>query len=107
MIHSTLARVLEALKISSALTIKYLDMVEGDLDGLAITELREIHYQAKQAITDLEAMIAESDTDYKLKYDKLKEFVRGKWKGDCSECASIANDVFNKESATPSDTEKV
>lgn len=36
--------------------------------------------------------------DYKLKYEKLKEFVRGKWKGDCSECAAIANSVLNKES---------
>jgi hypothetical protein len=35
--------------------------------------------------------------DYKLKYEQLKEFVRGKWKGDCSECAALANEVFNKE----------
>ena len=38
------------------------------------------------------------DVDYKAKYEALKEFVRGKWKGDCSECAAIANEVFNKES---------
>lgn len=37
------------------------------------------------------------DVDYKLKYEKLKEFVRGKWKSDCSECASIANTILNKE----------
>lgn len=37
--------------------------------------------------------------DYKTKYEKLKEFVRGKWKGDCSECAAIANEIFNKENA--------
>lgn len=35
--------------------------------------------------------------DYKAKYEKLKEFVRGKWKGDCAECAALANEVFNKE----------
>jgi len=39
------------------------------------------------------------DIDYKAKYEKLKEFVRGKWKGDCSECAAIANTIFNKEQA--------
>lgn len=37
--------------------------------------------------------------DYKLKYEKLKEFVRGKWKGDCAECAAIANTIFNQKSA--------
>lgn len=35
--------------------------------------------------------------DYQLKYERLKEFVRGKWKGDCAECAAIANSVLNKE----------
>lgn len=34
--------------------------------------------------------------EYKQKYLKLKEFMRGKWKGDCAECAAIANEVFNK-----------
>lgn len=42
---------------------------------------------------------ASEDVDYKLKYEKLKEFVRGKWKGDCSECAALANNVLNQESA--------
>lgn len=37
--------------------------------------------------------------DYKAKYEKLKEFVRGKWKGECAECAAIANEIFNKEQA--------
>jgi len=37
--------------------------------------------------------------DYKEKYEKLKEFVRGKWTGDCSECAAIANTVLNNQSA--------
>jgi hypothetical protein len=37
--------------------------------------------------------------DYKVKYEKLKEFVRGKWKGDCSECAALANEMLNKEQA--------
>lgn len=43
--------------------------------------------------------MSEDEVDYKLKYEKLKEFVRGKWKGDCSECAAIANLVLNQESA--------
>jgi len=46
----------------------------------------------------------QNNEDWKDKYEKLKEFVRGKWKGDCSECAALANEVFNKEgalSATP------
>lgn len=36
--------------------------------------------------------------DYKLEYERLKKFVRGNWKGDCSECAAIANTILNKES---------
>ena len=35
--------------------------------------------------------------DYKAKYETLKEFVRGKWKGDCSECAAIANTILNEQ----------
>lgn len=42
--------------------------------------------------------------DYKSKYEKLKEFVRGKWKGDCSECAAIANGVLNQEVQSSRDT---
>jgi hypothetical protein len=34
------------------------------------------------------------------KYEKLKEFVRGKWKGDCVECATIANSILNQENAS-------
>ena len=37
--------------------------------------------------------------DYKEKYEKLKDFVRGKWKGDCAECAAIANEIFNRNVA--------
>ncbi len=36
--------------------------------------------------------------DYRAKYETLKEFVRGKWKGECSECASLANEIFIRES---------
>lgn len=38
--------------------------------------------------------------DWQAKYEKLKEFVRGKWKGDCSECAELANAIIGKESTT-------
>lgn len=38
------------------------------------------------------------EMDFKIKYEKLKEFVRGKWKGDCSECAALANSIFNQAS---------
>lgn len=37
------------------------------------------------------------EVDYKLKYERLKEFIRGKWKGDCAECAAIANEILNRE----------
>lgn len=37
------------------------------------------------------------EINYQEKYEKLKDFVRGKWKGDCAECAAIANTVFNQE----------
>lgn len=44
-------------------------------------------------------MKAEPQIDWQAKYEKLKEFVRGKWKGDCSECAALANEVFRQEQA--------
>ena len=44
------------------------------------------------------------DEDYKTKYEKLKDFVRGKWKGDCAECAAIANEILNKETTNTQPT---
>lgn len=44
-----------------------------------------------------EITIARQEGDYLSKYEKLKEFVRGKWKGDCAECAAIANSIINQE----------
>lgn len=37
------------------------------------------------------------EINYQEKYETLKEFVRGKWKGDCAGCAALANTVFNQE----------
>ena len=50
-----------------------------------------------QYVDDLITPQTVNETNWQEKYEKLKEFVRGKWKGDCSECAAIANEVFNKE----------
>jgi len=38
-----------------------------------------------------------AEENYKEKYEKLKEFVRGKWKGACPECAAIANEILMNE----------
>lgn len=51
----------------------------------------------EMAAMDSEPINNTDDIDYKAKYEALKEFVRGKWKSDCTECASIANEILNKE----------
>ncbi len=81
-------------------------IAEGDMDGNDWRALRNI-CPSTMAVAELrdkyEALLMREsgdDTDYNAKYEKLKEFVRGKWKGDCAECASLANEVFRQESAT-------
>lgn len=45
------------------------------------------------------------EMSWQEKYERLKDFVRGKWKGDCEECAAIANTVLNNEN-NPMPTEE-
>lgn len=38
--------------------------------------------------------------NWQEKYEKLKEFLKGKWKGNYSECAAIANTMINHGTLT-------
>lgn len=59
---AVLKQVRLALGVGKALTRKYLDMVEGKLDGTGIAELREVHYHARDAIDTLDAALAKAQT---------------------------------------------
>lgn len=60
----------------------------------------DLSFSLFQAFAALGATKREIGENWQAKYEKLKEFVRGKWKGDCSECADLANAILSKESTT-------